>query len=149
MGNVLDEENRITNEDLTYFAKRAEYLCSTGNNIMVSNFRRNNHLAEFIQTFKPKHVGIATNTSNLKNIFNTDNYNKEVYTNELLSYISGMFSKDVKLYAYPYLDKNTNEIITSRNMPVAEEAKPLFDFLVQNNYIVDIENYDEKFVKTV
>ncbi|RZF60224.1 nicotinamide mononucleotide adenylyltransferase [Sphingobacterium corticibacterium] len=149
MGNVLDEENRITNEDLTYFAERAEYLCSTGNNIMVSNFRRNNHLAEFIQTFKPKHVGIATNTSNLKNIFNTDNYNKEVYTNELLSYISGMFSKDVKLYAYPYLDKNTNEIITSRNMPVAEEAKPLFDFLVQNNYIVDIENYDEKFVKTV
>ncbi|MBD1433377.1 nicotinamide mononucleotide adenylyltransferase [Sphingobacterium sp. DN00404] len=149
MGNVLDEENRITTEDLTYFAERAEYLCSTGNNIMVSNFRRNNHLAEFIQTFKPKHVGIATNTSNLKNIFNTDNYNKEVYTNELLSYISGMFSKDVKLYAYPYLDKKTNEIITSRNMPVAEEAKPLFDFLVQNNYIVDIENYDEKFVKTV
>lgn len=149
MGNVLDEENRITNEDLAYFAKRAEYLCSTGNNIMVSNFRRNNHLAEFIQTFKPKHVGIATNTSNLKNIFNTDNYNKDLYTNELLSYISGMFSKDVKLYAYPYLDKKTNEIITTRNMPVAEEAKPLFDFLVQNKYIIDIENYDEKFVKTV
>ncbi len=149
MGNVLDEENRITNEDLTYFAERAEYLCSTGNNIMVSNFRRNNHLAEFIQTFRPKHVGIATNTSNLKNIFNTDNYNKDLYTNELLSYISGMFSKDVKLYAYPYLDKETNEIITTRNMPVAEEAKPLFDFLVQNKYIIDIENYDEKFVKTV
>ncbi len=149
MGNALDEENRITNEDLQYFAERAEYLCSTGNNIMVSNFRRNNHLAEFIQTFKPKHVGIATNTSNLKNIFNTDNYNKDVYTNELLSYISGMFSKDVKLYAYPYLDKNTNEIITTQNMPVAEEAKPLFDFLVQNKYIIDIENYDEKFVKTV
>ncbi|PRD53836.1 nicotinamide mononucleotide adenylyltransferase [Sphingobacterium gobiense] len=149
MGNALDEENKITNEDLRYFAERAEYLCSTGNNIMVSNFQRNNHLAEFIQTFKPKHVGIATNTSNLKNIFNTENYNKDVYTNELLSYISGMFSKDVKLYAYPYLDKKTNEIITTENMPVADEAKPLFDFLVQNKYIVDIENYDEKFVKTV
>src|SRR5690606_37497075 len=123
MGNVLDEENRITTEDLTYSAKRAEYLCSTGKNIMVSNFRRNNHLAEFIQTFKTKHVGIDTNTSNLKNIFNTDNYNKDVYTNELLAYISGMFSKDVKLYAYPYLDKKSNQIITSRNMPVAEEAK--------------------------
>jgi len=149
MGNQLDEANQITNEDLQYFAERAEYLCSTGNNIMVSNFQRNNHLAEFVQTFKPKHVGIATNTSNLRNIFNTDNYNKDHYTNELLAYISGMFSKDVKLYAYPYLDKRTNEIITTRNMPVAEEAKPLFDFLVQNNYIIDIENYDEKFVKTV
>ncbi len=149
MGNVLDEDSKITDEDLNYFAERAEYLCSTGNNIMVSNFRRNNHLAEFVKSFKPQHVGIATNASNLKNIFTSDNYNKENYSNELLSYISGMFSKDVKLYAYPYLDKKTNSIITTKNMPVSPEAQPLFDFLIQNSYIVDIENYDEKFVKTV
>jgi len=149
MGNVLDEDSSITDEDLKYFAERAEYLSSTGNNIMVSNFHRNNHLAEFVKSFKPKHVGIATNVANLKNIFNTHQYNKEEYTNELLSYISGMFSKDVKLYAYPYLDKKTNEIVTTKNMPVADEAHHLFDFLIQNKYIVDIENYDEKFVKTV
>ncbi|SPZ88189.1 Uncharacterised protein [Sphingobacterium multivorum] len=59
----------------------------------MSNFRRNNHLAEFISNFKPKNIGIATNVYNLKNIFNSDNYNKELYTNELLSYISGMFNK--------------------------------------------------------
>jgi len=149
MGNVLDENSVISDEDLIYFAERAEYLCSTGNNILVSNFRRNNHLAEFVQTFKPKHVGIATNVSNLKNIFNSDNYNKENYTNELLSYISGMFSKNVKLYAYPYLDKKLEKIVTTKNLPVSPEAKPLFDFLIINRYIVDIENYDEKFVKTV
>ncbi|GEM66948.1 hypothetical protein SMI01S_05540 [Sphingobacterium mizutaii NBRC 14946 = DSM 11724] len=149
MGNVLDENSVISDEDLIYFAERAEYLCSTGNNILVSNFRRNNHLAEFVQTFKPKHVGIATNVSNLKNIFNSDNYNKENYTNELLSYISGMFSKNVKLYAYPYLDKKLEKIVTTKNLPVSPEAKPLFDFLINNRYIVDIENYDEKFVKTV
>ncbi|MBV2227166.1 MULTISPECIES: nicotinamide mononucleotide adenylyltransferase [Sphingobacterium] len=149
MGNVLDENSVISDEDLIYFAERAEYLCSTGNNILVSNFRRNNHLAEFVQTFKPKHVGIATNVSNLKNIFNSDNYNKENYTNELLSYISGMFSKNVKLYAYPYLDKKSEKIVTTKNLPVSPEAKPLFDFLINNRYIVDIENYDEKFVKTV
>lgn len=149
MGNVLDEDLELTNEDLQYFADRAEELCATGNNVMVSNFRRNNHLAEFVKTFKPLHVGIATNVSNLKNIFNSENYNKENYTNELLSYISGMFSKNVKLYAYPYLNKKENTIITTKNMQVSEEAKPLYDFLIQNHYIVDIENYDEKFVKTV
>ncbi|GHE29186.1 nicotinamide mononucleotide adenylyltransferase [Sphingobacterium griseoflavum] len=149
MGNALDEDSSITEDDLKYFAERAEYLCSTGNNIMVSNFHRNNHLAEFVKSFKPKHVGIATNVANLKNIFNTQQYNMEEYTNELLSYISGMFSKNVKLYAYPYLDKKTNEIVTTKNMPVADEAHHLFDFLIQNKYIVDIENYDEKFVKTV
>ncbi len=149
MGNVLDENSNITDEDLNYFAERAEYLCSTGNNILVSNFRRNNHLAEFVQSFKPRHVGIATNVFNLKNIFNTHNYNKENYTNELLSYISGMFSKNVKLYAYPYLDKKKEQIVTTKNMPVSDEAKPLFDFLIQNKYIIDIENYDKKFVKEI
>lgn len=150
MGNsTLGESNQLTGEDLQYFAERAEYLCATGNNIIVSHFERNNHLAEFIQSFKPKQVGIATNIANLKRIFNTGNYNKERYTNELLAYISGMFSKDVKLYAYPYLDRKSNQIITTTNMPVSEEAKPLFDFLVQNAYIVDIDNYDEKFVKTI
>ncbi|SPZ88187.1 Uncharacterised protein [Sphingobacterium multivorum] len=42
-----------------------------------------------------------------------------------------------------------NKIITTHNMPVSEEAKPLFEFLIKNGYIIDIENYDEKFVKTV
>ncbi|WP_164109879.1 MULTISPECIES: nicotinamide mononucleotide adenylyltransferase [Sphingobacterium] len=149
MGNVLDEDLDLTGEDLQYFAQRAEELCSTGNNIMVSNFRRNNHLAEFVKTFKPRNVGIATNVSNLRNIFNSDNYNKENYTNELLSYISGMFSKNVKLYAYPYLNKKENKIITTKNLKVSDEAKPLYDFLIQNHYIIDIENYDEKYVKTV
>src|SRR5690606_22672665 len=69
MGNVLEEDHIITDKDLEEFAHRAEELCSTGNNIIVSNFRRNNHLAEFINNFKPKNIGIATNVSNLKNIF--------------------------------------------------------------------------------
>ncbi len=149
MGNVLDEDSNITNEDLQYFADRAEELCSTGNNIIVSNFRRNNHLAEFFKNFKPRNVGIATNVSNLRNIFNSDNYNKESYTDELLAYISGMFSKNVKLYAYPYLNKKQNKIVTTKNLKVSEEAKFLYDFLIQNQYIIDIENYDEKYVKTV
>lgn len=149
MSNVLDEDPKISNEDLEYFAERAEYLCSTGNHIIVSNFARSNFLAEYLNEFKPRNVGIATNISNLRNIFNSDQYNKENYTNELLAYISGMFSKNVKLYAYPYLDKKNNEIVTTSNIPVSEEAKPLFDFLVQNNYIIDIENFDEKYVKTV
>ena len=34
-------------------------------------------------------------------------------------------------------------------MAVSEEAKPLFDFLIKNGYIIDIENYDIKYVKTV
>jgi len=149
MSNVLDRTPQFTPEDLQYFAERAEYLCSTGNHILVSNFTRNHYLAEYLAQFKPRNVGISTNISNLRNIFNSQQYTKGNYTDELLSYVSGLFSKNVKLYAYPYLQKPQNRIITTSNMPVSPEARPLFDFLVGNRYIIDIENYDERHVKTV
>jgi len=148
MSNVLEDHPALSNEDLDYFAQRAEALCATGNHIIVLNFSRNNILAEFLAQFKPQNVGISTNISNLKNIFNSKLYGAN-YTDELLSYVSGMFSKNVKLYAYPYLNKKENKIVTTQNMPVSEEARPLFEFLTHNQYIIDIENYDERFVKTV
>lgn len=149
MNNVLQDQVDLSSEDLAYFAERAEYLCNTGNHVIVTNFQRNNHLAEYLAQFKATHVGISTNIANLRNIFNSGIYEKGNYTTELLSYANGMFGKNAKLYAYPYLDKETNEIVTTKNMPVSEEAKPLYQFLVDNGFIVDIENYDEKFVKTV
>lgn len=147
MSNVLDEDAELSGEDLEYFAGRAESLTATGNHVILSNFKRNNILAEFLAQFKPENVGISTNISNLRYIFNSNNF-KTDYTNKLLDYVSGMFSKNVKLYAYPYLNKKDNKIITTENMPVSDEAKPLFDFLILNSYIVDIE-YDERFVNTV
>lgn len=147
MSNVLDEDTELSNEDLRYFAARAESLAATGNHVILSNFTRHNILAEFLARFKPENVGISTNISNLRYVFNSSNFEAN-YTNKLLDYVSGMFSKNVKLYAYPYLNKKENKIITTENMPVSEEAKPLFDFLTLNKYIIDIE-YDERFVKTV
>lgn len=147
MSNVLDEEVELSNEDLMYFAERAESLTATGNHVILSNFTRHNILAEFLAQFKPENVGISTNISNLHYVFNSSNF-KENYTNKLLDYVSGMFSKNVKLYAYPYLNRKENKIITTENMPVSAEAQPLFEFLKLNNYIIDID-YDERFVKTV
>ncbi len=148
MSNMLGEQNELSSEDLELFALKAEELCATGNNVIVSNFTRNHKLALYLSRCRPSSVGISTNIANLKRIFDSSSF-PENYTDELLAYVSDLFSRNVKLYAYPYLDKNTNEIITTRNMPVSEEAKPLFNFLTQNSYIRDIEDFDEKDVKTV
>ena len=149
MTNFLENDRAEKgNEELETFARRAEELCATGNYVIVSDFTRNHKLAQYLSRCNPKSVGISTNIANLKNIFNSANYG-ENYTDELLAYISDLFSKNVKLYAYPYLDKKNNEIITTRNMPVSPEAKHLFEFLIQNGYIMDIDEYDEKYVKTV
>jgi hypothetical protein len=148
MTNFLEDKSELKSKDLEKFAKRAEELCATGNYVIVSDFARNHKLAQYLSRCSPKSVGISTNIANLKNIFNSGNYG-ENYTDELLAYISDLFSKNVRLYAYPYLDKKNKQIITTRNMPVSKESKYLFEFLIQNGYIMDIDDYDEKDVKTV
>ncbi|EOR93689.1 Nicotinamide mononucleotide adenylyltransferase [Arcticibacter svalbardensis MN12-7] len=148
MSNRFDQQTEISRSDLEEFAKRAQELSATGNHVIVSNFSRNHKLAQYLAKCSPSSVGISTNIANLKKIFDSNQYEKN-YTDELLSYISDLFSKNVKLYAYPYLNKDNKEIITTANMPVSPQAKPLYDFLILNNYITDIESYDTKDVKTI
>jgi hypothetical protein len=148
MSNVLSADDEAHDIDLRAVAKRAEEMCKTGNKVIVSNFARHNKLAKYLDRCRPKSVGISTNINNLKFVFNSSNFG-ENYSSQLLSYVSDMFSKNVKLFAYPFLDKKTNEVITSSNMPVTADAKPLFDFLIINGYITDIEEYSKSDVKTV
>nr|WP_294877176.1 nicotinamide mononucleotide adenylyltransferase [uncultured Pedobacter sp.] len=148
MSNLLSTGDDLHEVDLRAVAKRAEEMCKTGNKVIVSNFSRHNKLAKYLDRCRPKSVGISTNINNLKFVFNSNNFG-ENYSSLLLSYVSDMFSKNVKLFAYPFLDKKTNEVVTSANMPVTPDAKPLFDFLILNGYITDIQDYSDDDVKTV
>ena len=149
LSNVLTADEEIPEDiDLEAAAKRAEEMCNTGNLVIVSNFARHNKLAKYLDRCKPKSVGMSTNINNLKFVFNSSNFGENYYS-QLLSYVSDMFSKNVKLFAYPYLDKKSNEVITTANMPVTADAKPLFDFLIINGYIADIKDYAENDVKTI
>ncbi len=142
MSNVLSANDDVPeNTDLKAVAKRAEEMCNTGNLVIVSNFARHNKLAKYLDRCRPKSVGISTNINNLKFVFNSSNFGD--------NYSSQLLSKNVKLFAYPFLDKKTNEVITTSNMPVTPDARPLFDFLIINGYITDIKEYSESDVKTV
>ena len=149
ISNVLTAAQETPDDiNLETVAKRAEEMCKTGNFVIVSNFTRKNRLAKYLDKCNPRSVGMSTNINNLKFVFNSDNFGDN-YTGHLLSYVNDMFSTNVRLFAYPFLDKKTNTVITTQNMPVSPEAKPLFDFLLLNGYITDIEHYNEGEVKTV
>jgi len=146
--NVLTEEQETPDDiDLESVANRAAAMCKTGNLVIVSNFTRHNRLAKYLGRCRPKSVGISTNINNLKFVFNSTNFG-ENYTSQLLAYVSDMFTTNVKLFAYPFLVKKNNTVITTANMPVTPDAKPLFEFLLINGYITDIKDYSEDDVKT-
>jgi hypothetical protein len=145
---LTDAQETPDNIDLETVANRAADMCKTGNLVIVSNFTRHNRLAKYLSRCRPKSVGISTNINNLKFVFNSNNFG-ENYSSQLLAYVSDMFTQNVKLFAYPFLVKKDNKVITTANMPVTPDAKPLFEFLLINGYITDIKDYSEDDVKTV
>lgn len=134
-------QNSVTNDVdlLNRVAKRAAEILEMGHAVIISNFNRHHKLAKYLARCKPSSVAITTNIANLKHIFLSENYGSN-YTNELLAYISDLFSGNVKLLTYPYRDIKNKQIVTTKNLVVSPEAKPLFDFLIQNKYILDIED---------
>nr|MBC7613224.1 nicotinamide mononucleotide adenylyltransferase [Pseudopedobacter sp.] len=137
MSKAVDDD-----ELLHRVAKRAGEITDMGHAVIISNFNRHNKLAKYLGKCKPKSVGITTSIANLKHIFLSDNFG-ENYTNELLAYISDLFSGNVKLLTYPFRDIKNKTIVTTKNLEVSPEAKPLFDFLIQNKYIIDLEDFKE------
>jgi len=140
--NNLMEKPQERGEDLLHsVASRTREVIASGYPVIVTNFNRHNKLAKYLSQAKPLSVGITTSIANLRYIFQSENYGDN-YTDELLAYISDLFSKKVKLLVYPYRNAKSKEVITTQTLSVSSEAKPLYDFLIQNGYITDVDNVE-------
>ncbi|MEO5910305.1 MAG: nicotinamide mononucleotide adenylyltransferase [Pelobium sp.] len=143
LNNMMEKAENNDLELLNRVSKRASEIMEMGHAVIISNFNRHHKLAKYLSKCKPKSVGITTNIANLKHIFLSENYSSN-YANELLAYISDLFSGNVKLLTYPFRDIKNKTMVTTKNLVVSPEAKPLFDFLILNKYILDIEDIEER-----
>ena len=65
----------------------------------------------------------------------------------ILEALGRLFPENVRIYVYPTLScisikdrKPAGELLTSKNIVIAEKTRPLFDYLINNRKIIDIEN---------
>jgi hypothetical protein len=58
-----------------------------------------------------------------------------------------LFKNGAKLYVYPSLDKKTGKLTTVENLDIAPNLRHLYHHLVDNQFIVDIKNYDADALK--
>ncbi|MCB0812444.1 MAG: TonB-dependent receptor, partial [Flavobacteriales bacterium] len=53
-----------------------------------------------------------------------------------------LFTRDLKIYVYPSKPTADDELMTTVNMPVHPRLRPLYDYLLNNKRLVDIESFD-------
>ncbi|MGV6846507.1 MAG: TonB-dependent receptor [Lutibacter sp.] len=127
------------------FLDRAELLCSLGQYVMISNYKEYYKLVEYFSEFTKNRIGLAMGVPNLIQIFDEKYYRN--LSGGILEAFGKLFFKDLKVYLYPYKNKETNEIVTSENLMVHPRMKELYKFFKYNGKVVDITNYDPEILE--
>ena len=120
---------------------RADILCSLGQTVLVSNYQQYYKLLDYFSQFTNKRMGIILGVPNLKQIFE-DKYYRHL-SGGILEAFGRMFNRDLKIYLYPYQKQKGGELTTSNNLQIHPRFRPLYDYLIYNNRIVDIQ-FDPK-----
>ena len=64
----------------------------------------------------------------------------------ILEAFGRMFNRDLKVYLYPYQKQKDGELSNSKNLQIHPRFRSLYEYLVYNNRIVDVD-YDPKVLR--
>ncbi|MCB0761293.1 MAG: TonB-dependent receptor [Flavobacteriales bacterium] len=136
--NNLKSDGDIDEQD---FLDRADILCSLGQTVLISNYTEYYKLVEYFSRYTKKRMGLIMGINNLLEVFNEKYYRN--LNGGILESFGILFSRDLKIYLYPWKDSEKEEFYTSANTPIHPRLKPLFNYLIFNRRMVDIEDYNE------
>jgi len=122
------------------FIDRADILCSLGQTVLISNYQEYYKLIEYFSRFTKARMGVILGVNNLIDVFDERYYRN--LNGGMLEAFGILFTRDLKIYVYPSREKENDEIMTTANMPVHPRLKPLYDYLLFNKRIVDINTFD-------
>jgi hypothetical protein len=132
--NGISSKGQIDEVD---FLERVNMLNDLGQNVMVSDFREFYKLTSFFSQFNIRQLRVIIGVPTLEKVLN-----KKYYTDldgGILEAVSKLFRRDTKMYIYPTMQKESKELITSRNIKMDDDVKILFEYLVKNRLILDIQ----------
>jgi hypothetical protein len=136
--NNLKAEGDIDEQD---FLDRADILCSIGQTVLISNYKKYYKLIEFFSRHSKKRMGVIMGAATLVEIFDEKYYRN--LNGGILEAFGILFSRDLKILLYPWKDSKTKELWTSKTTPIHPRLKPLYNYLTFNKKIIDIEDYNE------
>ena len=129
----LKMEGDIDEKD---FLDRADILCSLGHSVLISNYRKYYKLIEYFSNYTKARMGLIIGVNNLMEIFD-DKYYRNL-NGGILEAFGILFTRDLKIYLYPYQADANDTLLNSQNIPIHRRLRPLYDYLLTNGRIKDL-----------
>jgi hypothetical protein len=123
------------------FLARVDLLTGMGLNVMVSNYMYFYRISEYFNQFTINRLRMVIGVPTLKNLVQ-----KQYYADlkgGVMEAFGRLFAQNVKLYVYPLLENK--RLQTGKLLNVDEELFYLYQHLLNNEQIIDLENVDRAF----
>lgn len=133
----LRSEGEIDYKD---FLDRVDILASLGKYVLISNYQEYYRLVDFFNRYTKLKFAIVLGPFNLADIFNEKYYSN--LKGGILESFSALFSRNVRLYIYPAIKADSNELYNSVNFEIPEHLAFLYKYLQATDKIKDLSNYN-------
>jgi hypothetical protein len=140
-------ENLLSEGQLNHadFLARVDILGALGRTVMVSKFGEYFRLASYLARYTNRMIGLVMGVPSLMEIFDEKYYlNLE---GGILEALGRMFKGGLKLYVYPMIDEKTGELVTATKLEVAPNLCSLFRYLIDNEFIQEITDYNPEYLR--
>ncbi|UCG27857.1 MAG: hypothetical protein JSV24_00430 [Bacteroidales bacterium] len=120
------------------FLDRVDLLNGMGQNVMVSNLSEYYKLVSYFTRFTIKNLRVIIGVPTLLKVLDKKYYNH--LKGGILEAFGKLFTDNMKLYVYPAKRDNSDELLTSKNLPLPPDLKHIYRYLIENRKIIDIED---------
>ena len=119
------------------FLDRADILCSLGYTVMISNYKKYYKLCEYLSRYTNARLGFIIGVDNLIEMFEEKYYRN--LNGGIMEAFGIMLTRDIKIYLYPSQPNTEKELIDSKNVTVHPRAKSIYNYLLNNKRIEDLD----------
>ena len=137
LNNLQSDTGEVDEKD---FIDRADILCSLGQTVLISNYQEYYKLVEYFSRYTKARMGLIMGVNNLIEVFDEKYYRH--LNGGMLEAFGILFTRDLKIYVYPSKNTADSPVMTTDNMPVHPRLKPLYEYLLNNKRLVDIDSFD-------
>jgi hypothetical protein len=123
------------------FLDRVELLCALKQTVVISSCLQHKKLIQYFSDYKVPRIGLVMGVRKLLNIINETYQNNQ---DNLLGAFGELFPRNVRFYIYPARQKDNTFLTTAHNIEVPQPIHFLYQHLLENGNISDVQTYNEE-----
>ncbi|MGY1725708.1 TonB-dependent receptor [Geodermatophilus sp. SYSU D01062] len=118
------------------FLARADLLAACGLPVLISDYLAHHRLAAYLAWRTDGRIGMVMGLPSLLELFDEDRH--AGLPGGILESFGRLFKNDLRLFVYPML--RDGQVVTVDTLEVAEQLRPLFDYLNRRGSFVGLEH---------